>query len=169
VKLLRRTFLRLASVAGALPAPSRMAWAQGAIGPVHWQEELLALNPWARELWDRRRELVERNQWNLYYIDQGGNDATRRWLAEFQAARRQASKERLEAGKVAWNAWAERISAVITALANAGLLEIGAPGTITMSDRMPRYTHGFSPPMFCCLCAPISTGPRSPRGPTSAT
>jgi len=108
---------------------------------MHWQEELLALNPWARELWGRRRELVERSQWNLYYIDQGGNDATRRWLAGFQTARHKASRERLEAGKDAWNAWAERTSTVITALADAGLLD--TPGTTTMSDRMPPYTRRF--------------------------
>jgi hypothetical protein len=65
----------------------------------------------ARELWGWRRELVQRNQWNLYYIDQGGNDATRRWLTEFRTARHKASRERLEAGKNTWNAWAERTSA----------------------------------------------------------
>jgi hypothetical protein len=143
MKLPRRTFLRLASGAGAFRAVSRNGWAQAMIDPMHWQEELLALNPWARELWGRRRELVQRKQWNLYYIDQGGNDATRRWLAEFQTARHKASRERLEAGKVSWNVWAERISAVITALRDAGLLDIGTPGTTTMSDRMPPYTRRF--------------------------
>jgi hypothetical protein len=28
--------------------------------PMHWQNSLLALNPWARQLWSRRRELVQR-------------------------------------------------------------------------------------------------------------
>ena len=143
MKLPHRTFLRLASGAGGFSAVSRMGWAQAVIGPMHWQEELLALNPWARELWGRRGELVKRNQWNLYYIDQGGNDATRRWLAEFQTTRRKASRERLQAGKVMWNAWAERTSGVITALADAGLLGIGTPGTTTMSDKMPPYTRRF--------------------------
>jgi hypothetical protein len=47
----RRTFLRLASGAGAFRAVSRIGWAQAMIDLMHWQEELLALNPWARELW----------------------------------------------------------------------------------------------------------------------
>jgi len=36
-----------------------------------WQEELLALNPWARELWERGWDLVDRQQWNLVHVDQG--------------------------------------------------------------------------------------------------
>ena len=143
MRLPRRAFLHLASGAGAFPAVSRVGWGQAMNNPMHWQDSLLALNPWARELWGRRRELVQRNQWNLYYIDQGGNDATRRWLTEFRTARHKASRERLEAGKNTWNAWAGRASAVITALASAGLLGTGAPGTTTMSDRMPPYTRRF--------------------------
>src|SRR5262249_48373543 len=143
MKLNRRTFLRLASGVGAFLADSGVGWAQTMIDPMRWQQELLALNPWARELWDRRGELVQRNHWNLYYIDQGGNDATRRWLAEFLTTRHKASRERLEAGKDTWNAWADRTFAVITALADAGLLGIGTPGTATMSDRMPPYTRRF--------------------------
>ena len=111
MRLPRRAFLHLASGAGAFPAVSRVGWGQAMNNPMHWQDSLLALNPWARELWGRRRELVQRNQWNLYYIDQGGNDATRRWLTEFRTARHKASRERLAAGKNTWNAWAERTSA----------------------------------------------------------
>src|SRR5215471_6317070 len=143
MRLPRRAFLHLASGASAFPAVSCVGWGQAMNNPMHWQDSLLALNPWGRELWGRRRELVQRNQWNLYYIDQGGNDVTRRWLTEFRTARHKASRERLEAGKNTWNAWAERTSAVITALASAGLLGTGAPGTTTMSDRMPPYTRRF--------------------------
>jgi hypothetical protein len=32
------------------------------IGAKEWQEGLLAL-PWARELWERRREVVDSKQW----------------------------------------------------------------------------------------------------------
>jgi hypothetical protein len=107
------------------------------------QEELLALNPWARELWERRRDLVDRQQWNLVHVDQGGNEVTRRWLTEFQTARREATLERLKAGRAAWDAWADRTSAIIAALSKAGYWEISLPGSGTWSDEMPRYTPGF--------------------------
>lgn len=84
-----------------------------------WQEELLALNPWARGLWERRWDLVDRQQWKLVHVDQGGNEVTRRWLTEFQAARREATLERLKAARAAWDALADRTSAIIVALSKA--------------------------------------------------
>jgi hypothetical protein len=109
-----------------------------------WQEELLALNPWARELWERRWDLVDRQQWNLAHVDQGGNEVTRRWLTEFQTVRREATLVRLKAGRAAWGAWADRTSAIIAALSDAGYWEISLPGSRrTWSDKMPPYTPGF--------------------------
>jgi hypothetical protein len=108
-----------------------------------WQEELLALNPWARELWERRWDLVDRQQWNLVHVDQGGNAVTRRWLTEFQTARREATLERLRAGRAAWDVWADRTSAIIAALSKAGYWEISVPSSRTWSDKMPPYTPGF--------------------------
>jgi hypothetical protein len=108
-----------------------------------WQQELLAFNPWAMELWTRRRELVDRKQWNVFTVDQGGNDDTRRWLVEFQTARCKASRQRLEAGKATWDAWAERTATVIAVVADAGFWDIGRAGTGTRSDRMPPYAPRF--------------------------
>jgi hypothetical protein len=84
MNLLRRVFLHLTAGAAAPPAVPRIARTQATI----WQEELLALNPWASELWRRRCELVDDKRWNLFHVDQGGNDARRRWLAEFQTRKR---------------------------------------------------------------------------------
>jgi hypothetical protein len=54
-------------------------------------------NSWARERWARRRELVDDNRWKLFTVDRRANDATRRWLSEFHAARCKESHERLQA------------------------------------------------------------------------
>jgi len=113
------------------------------VDAMYWQEELLALNPWARELWGQRWELVESKQWNLFSVDQSGNNATSHWLADFQTARRKASRKRLEAGKVTWNAWAERTADLIAAMANAGFWDIGRLGTNTSSNRAPQDTPRF--------------------------
>ena len=61
-------------------------------------EKLLDLNPWARELWDERLDLIAAESWNISYRNQGGNPDTMAWLRRFLPARSDATLDRLGSG-----------------------------------------------------------------------
>lgn len=121
----------------------------------NWQAEMLDINPWAREAWKLRCQLVENKVWNLSYLDQGGNTSTREWLEAFRAERRQASFQRWRQGAQAWADWATGTRRIIDAFETAGLWDTRSPGSpriwardgrsalANSSPSMPEYTKDF--------------------------
>lgn len=75
-------------------------------------DDLLALNPWAIDLWGLRLDLIRNKTWNVNSINQGGNAETRAWLEQFFQKRSDATLARLVGPASDHDSWAREVGLI---------------------------------------------------------
>lgn len=104
--------------------------------------ELLILNPWAVDLWERKTTLVSQGAWNLHSLNQAGNKLTSEWLDEFKDKRRAATRSRLEGPRNDWDIWSSETQKLITPLRNRPDFPRYLVGSKVWSNKLSEYTIG---------------------------
>ncbi|MBU0641708.1 MAG: pentapeptide repeat-containing protein [Alphaproteobacteria bacterium] len=114
-------------------------------------KQLLDHAAWARPFWQERDALVAAHRWNVNALNQGGNAATKEWLARFLPARAQASLKILQEPE-AYLALSQAHAPLVAELETAPELSACRPGSpgidhkdgqsMNFKDEIKTYTAG---------------------------
>lgn len=77
-------------------------------------DELLKLNPWAKDFWENRLYLIRENLWNINGLNHAGNAETRDWLDAFLKARSQATLSRFNGSPIECKIWTRDLATIVS-------------------------------------------------------
>lgn len=92
-------------------------------------DALLSVNPWAREPWSDRLELIAAGVWNINAVNQAGNDRTRSWLKAFSDLRVAETATRLFGPRAHDDTWTSVVSEVASQIFRDPRIVASRPGT----------------------------------------
>jgi hypothetical protein len=92
-------------------------------------DALLSVNPWARDYWSDRLQMIAAGTWNVNAINQGGNAQTQGWLDSFLASRAAATRTRLLGQPESDHDWNRAVYDIVAPIFRDPVLALTEPGT----------------------------------------